>query len=275
MKKLLMLLAIVPVMLMAVSPEDIARNSYLEQILKRGELRVGLNAGYAPFEMVAKDGSIIGFDIDLVKLMAKEMGVKLKIVNTDWDGIIPALNTGKFDIIASGMTITLKRALAVNFSDPYFKTGQAILVNKKGKAAHIKSYKDLGDGSGYVIAIQTGTTGDFAATKMFPKAKFKRYEKEVEAAMAVTQGKADLMVFDQPFLAIWAGRHKDKVRAILEPFTYEYFGFAIRKGDVDFLRWINTFIYQIKHDGPPGQTTYDRLFKKWFVDMPWLEKVKD
>ncbi len=84
---------------------NVWRQSTLNQILKRGVLRVGLETGYMPFEMRSKTGSIIGFDVDVAKLMAKNMGVKLKLINTAWDGIIPALMTDKFDIIMSGMTM--------------------------------------------------------------------------------------------------------------------------------------------------------------------------
>ena len=102
----------------------------IEAILKRGELRVGFEAGYLPFEMANKKGDFVGFDIDMAKEMAKAMGVKFVPVNTAWDGIIPALLTDKFDIIMSGMTITQERNLKVNFADPYIIVGQTILLNK-------------------------------------------------------------------------------------------------------------------------------------------------
>ena len=85
---------------------ELAKKSTIEDILKRGELRVGFEAGYLPFEMADKKGNFIGFDIDMAKEMAKAMGVKFVPVNTAWDGIIPALVTKKFDIIISGMTIS-------------------------------------------------------------------------------------------------------------------------------------------------------------------------
>ena len=95
-----------------------------KQVIKNGELRVGLEPGYAPFEMVAKDGGVIGFDVDLAQTMADEMGVKLKIVKLDWNGMLPGLLTDQFDIIISGMTITPQRNLWINFADPYMTVGQ-------------------------------------------------------------------------------------------------------------------------------------------------------
>ncbi|MFA9614907.1 MAG: transporter substrate-binding domain-containing protein, partial [Deltaproteobacteria bacterium] len=88
---------------------NLAKKSTLESILKRGELRVGFESGYMPFEMTDKRGNFVGFDVDMAKEMAKAMGVKFVPVNTAWDGIIPALTTKKFDIIMSGMTITQER----------------------------------------------------------------------------------------------------------------------------------------------------------------------
>jgi polar amino acid transport system substrate-binding protein len=245
---------------------ELAKSSTLEKILKDGKIRVGLNAGYVPFEMLDKDGNFIGFDIELAQYMAERLGVKLEIVNVDWDGIIPALVTDKFDLIMSGMTRTLERAKAVNFSKPYFITGQSLLLNKE-RSADVESYEDL-NVKGKVISVMLGTTGDLAATKFLPNAEIKRFTTEAEAGAEVAFGRADAMVYDQPFVAIYSKEHSDTTFAILEPFTYESFGFAIRKGDPDFLRWLDLFIDEVKVDG-----TYDRLFQKYFIDMPWLEIV--
>ena len=97
---------------------EMQKASTLEKIIQRGTLRVGLEAGYMPFEMTDKKGKIVGFDVDMVTEMAKSMGVKLELVNTAWDGIIPALLSDKFDIIASGMTINQERNLKINFASP-------------------------------------------------------------------------------------------------------------------------------------------------------------
>ncbi|WP_035589307.1 transporter substrate-binding domain-containing protein [Hippea jasoniae] len=244
-------------------------NSTLYKIEKRGVLRVGLNAGYMPFEMRSKTGKIIGFDVDMAKLMAKAMGVKLQIINTDWDGIIPALMTGKFDIIMSGMTITQKRNLKVNFADPYIVVGQTILLNKKW-AGKVKSYKDLNSPK-FTVTVMLGTTGDFAAKKYIPKAKIEEFQTEEEAVMQVMQGRADAFVYDQPYNSIFhATKGKGKLIFLNKPFTYEPLGWAINKGDPDFLNWLNNFLRQIKHDG-----AYDKLYKKWFVDVnTWINKVQ-
>jgi polar amino acid transport system substrate-binding protein len=113
---------------------------HLDAVLERGVLRVGFDAGYQPFEMTNKQGQYIGFDVDLAKMVAKEMGVKVEFVNTAWDGIIPALLTDKFDVIMGGMTVTPQRNLRVNFADPYIVVGQTIVL-RKDKAGEIKSFR--------------------------------------------------------------------------------------------------------------------------------------
>ena len=110
------------------SAHSYAADSAIDNILTSGELKVCFEAGYIPFEMKTKDGRFIGFDIDLAKHMARSMDVKFVPVNTAWDGIIPALQTGKCDIIIGGMAITPQRNLKVMFADTYIEIGQTVLI---------------------------------------------------------------------------------------------------------------------------------------------------
>ena len=240
--------------------------STLNQIIKRGELRVGVEAGYMPFEMRDKQGAIVGFDVDIARLMAKQMGVKLTLVNTSWDGIIPALLTNKFDVLMGGMTITAERNLQVNFCDPYIIIGQTVLLAKKHEGK-VTDYRQL-NAPGYTVISKLGTTGDIAARKYFAKSKLKQFESEAEAALEVRAGRADAFIYDLPFNAIYHNQYKDKVAFLKEPFTQEALGWAIRKGDPDTLNWLNHFLAQIKRDG-----IYDALYKKWFEGTAWLQNV--
>ncbi|NIN36279.1 MAG: transporter substrate-binding domain-containing protein, partial [Gammaproteobacteria bacterium] len=172
----------------------------LDDILERGTLRVGMEPGYMPFEMTNKKGEIVGFDVDMAKRMAKAMGVKLELVSTAWDGIIPALITKKFDIIMSGMTLTQERNLKISFADPYIVIGQSILVDKK-LAGEIKSYKDL-DNKKYKVASKLGTTGEQATKRMISNATYISFETEQEGVMDLLNGKIDAFVYDLPFNAI-------------------------------------------------------------------------
>ncbi|WP_029898092.1 transporter substrate-binding domain-containing protein [Desulfohalovibrio reitneri] len=247
---------------------ELVKQSTLEEIQQRGELRVGFEAGYMPFEMTDKNGNFVGFDIEVAKEMAKDMGVKFVPVNTAWDGIIPALLTEKFDIIISGMTVTQERNLKVNFADPYITVGQTILLRKELEN-EVKSYKDLNDPK-YTVVSKLGTTGEQAVLRKIPKATYKSFETETEAAMEVLSGKADAYVYDLPNCVVFmAQQGKDKLVFLDEPFTYEPLAWAVRKGDPDFLNWLNNFLRQIKNDG-----RYERIYNKWIKSTEWIEKVQ-
>jgi polar amino acid transport system substrate-binding protein len=247
---------------------NLAKKSTIEKILKRGELRVGFESGYVPFEMTNKKGKFVGFDMDYARRLAKVMGVKFVPVNTAWDGIIPALMTDKFDIIMGGMTITQERNLKILFADPYIVVGQAILLNKK-HAGTVKSYKDLNDPK-YILTSRLGTTGEQAIKKFIPKATYKSFETEADAGLEVINGKADAIVYDLPFIGfLYGSQGKDKTVFLSDPFTYEPLAWAINKGDPDFLNFLNNFLRQTKGDG-----FYDRLFKKWIIGSNWKKEIE-
>jgi polar amino acid transport system substrate-binding protein len=247
---------------------DLVKQSTLEKILQRGELRVGFESGYMPFEMTDKKGEFVGFDVDCAKEMAKAMGVKLVTINTGWDGIIPALMTDKFDIIMSGMTVTQERNLKIGFADPYIIVGQTILLNKK-HAGKVLSYKDLNDPK-YIVTSKLGTTGEQATKRMIPKCTYKSFETEQEAFLEVLNGKADAYVYDQPNCVVqYAQQGAGKVIFLDKPFTYEPLGWAINKGDPDFLNWLNNFLRQLKNDG-----RYDAIYNKWITGTEWIKEVE-
>ena len=247
---------------------ELAKKSTLESILKKGELRVGFEAGYMPFEMTDKKGNFVGFDIDMAKEMAKAMGVKFVPVNTAWDGIIPSLITDKFDIIMSGMTVTQERNLKINFVDPYIIVGQSILINKTHKGK-INSYKDLNNPK-YIVTSKLGTTGEQAVKRLIPKCTYKSFETEPEAALEVVNGKADAFVYDLPYCVVFmAQQGAGKLVFLDKPFTFEPLAWGIRKGDPDFLNWLNNFLTQIKNDG-----RYERIYNKWIKSTGWIKNVQ-
>tara|TARA_Y100001933_G_scaffold256161_1_gene300349 strand:+ start:366 stop:1190 length:825 start_codon:yes stop_codon:yes gene_type:complete len=274
MKRIITILAMVSVLLcaaMSANAADIelARKSTLESVIQNGTLRVGLEAGYMPFEMTDQKGNIVGFDVDMVKEMAKAMGVKLEIINTAWDGIMPGLLSNKYDLIASGMTVNQERNLKVNFADPYIIVGQTALISKK-YADEIKSWRDLNDPK-YTITSKLGTTGEQAAKRLFPKATYKSFEMEDQAMLEAMNGKATATVYDLPMTSIFYAQHGEKagMKFLNKPFTYEPLGWAINKGDPDFLNWLNNFLRQMKNDG-----RYDRIYNKWFGSDKWYQEIQ-
>ena len=244
-----------------------ANESVLDNILDRGAMKVCFDAGYMPFEMKSKSGGFIGFDIDLAKMMTKDMGVDFTPVNTAWDGIIPALLTDKCDVIMGGMTITPQRNLKVNFADPYVVIGQTILLNPKLEGK-VKDYKDLNNGN-YTVATKLGTTGEAAVKRLIGKAEISLFETQADAVLEVANGKADAFVYDLPFNALYASQNPTQVSHIEVPFTYEPLGWAVRKGDPDFLNFLNNYLRQIKGDG-----RYERVYNKWFKSDAWLKQVQ-
>lgn len=239
----------------------------LDAIIERGSLRVGIDVGYMPFEMRDKQGRIIGFDVDLAQAMADAMGVQLELVNSAWDGIIPALLTDKFDLIFGGMTITPQRNLRVLFSDPYLTIGQTLLIDRK-KHPTLPDPSVLNDPS-VVLSTKLGTTGDIAAKKHFPRARIRQFESESDAALEVIQGRANAFVYDLPHNAVFAAQHADKVWHQETPFTWEPLGIGMRRGEHDLLNWINNFLQQARGDG-----RYAAWKQYWFEEREWLQRVR-
>jgi polar amino acid transport system substrate-binding protein len=166
----------------------------------------------------------------------------------------------------SGMTITQQRNLKINFADPYVVVGQTILM-KKGLPA--KTAKDL-DKPEYTIVTKLGVTGEIATKKFFKNAKIVTFETEADAAAEVLNGKADAFVYDQPYnILFMSDKGKGKLVHLDAPLTYEPLGWAIRKGDPDFLNWLNNFLRQVKEDKVVG--FYDNLNQKWLRDTDWLK----
>lgn len=251
-----------------IDPIDILKGSTLTKLRDRGVLRVGCDASYPPFDMVDQKGEVFGMDVEIGKMMAELLGVKYEVLNTAYEGIIPALQTGKFDIIINGMTPTVKRALAVDFTQPYFTHGQSLGVNIK-RSPKVKEWKDL-DKKGKIIAVMLGTSNDVNATKIYKHAEIRRFQTAPEMVLEVVAGRADAWQWDTPQTAFHVGRNKDKVYMVDIPTTEykEYSAFAIRKGDQVFLNWLNLFISDLRESGK-----YNELYKKWFTNTEWWLKL--
>ena len=266
---------------------ELSKDSTLEGILRRGELRIGLEVGYMPFEMIdkrsglrqkeirhggfrrkARQLSLIGFDIDMGIEMAKALGVKPVFVDTFWPSIIPALKLGRFDVIFGGMSVTEKRKTEVDFANPFMTIGQTVLLNAKHKNS-VQSYKDLND-SKFVIVSKPGTTGEEAVQRLIPRATYDTADTEIDGAMRVLEGEADAFVYDYPFNAVFNAMHpSDQLVFLDEPFTKEPLAWAIRKNDPDFLKWLNNFLAEIRKDG-----RFDKMHDKWFKNTDWFRYVR-
>ncbi|MFZ5425906.1 MAG: transporter substrate-binding domain-containing protein [Thermodesulfobacteriota bacterium] len=232
---------------LAQTPFDISKASLLTEIVNRKKLVVGMELKYPPFESTDEKGQPIGLDVELARMAAKDLGVELEIKDMEWTGLIPALQTGKIDLIISGITGTLERAKSITFTSAYFTTGLCALLSAK-RAPDVAGVDQLNDPK-RVIAVKTGTTSDILATKKFPKATINRYKDESACVQEVVNGRADAFIYDQLSIAKHAKEYPQATRAILKPFTYEPFCIAMRKGDFDLYNWFEMFVTLRRSDG--------------------------
>ncbi len=241
--------------------------STIDQVMRRGVLRVGMDT-FLPWAMKNKKGELVGFEIDVARRLAADMGVKVEFVPTKWAGIIPALLTGKFDVIIGGMGIQTKRALKVNFSIPYDYSGMAIVAHRE-KAAGFTSLKDF-NGPEVEIACKLGTTAVAAARKYMPQAKLRLFDDEAQAYQELRNGNVHSVVGSSPRPNYEAIRYPDTMFLPLSSnFTREPIGFAVRKGDFDTLTFFNNWITIVSHEG-----WLEERHNYWFGTREWVADVE-
>ncbi len=246
---------------------QLIKESTLEQVLQRGVLRVGMDT-FVPWAMKSKTGDFVGFEIDVARQLAEDMGVKVEFVPTKWAGIIPALLTGKFDVIIGGMGIRPQRALKVNFTIPYDFSGMSIVAHKQ-KAAGFSSLEDFNKPE-VELAVKLGTTAVMAAKQYLPNAKLRLFEDEAQAYQELRNGNVHAVVGSAPRPAFEAVTYADTLfLPMQETFTKEPIGFALRKSDFDTLTFFNSWI-QTKRDLGWLQERHHY----WFNTRDWADLVE-
>jgi polar amino acid transport system substrate-binding protein len=247
--------------------QELAEQSAVEQVIKRGILKVGMST-FVPWAMKDKTGKLIGFEIDVATRLAEDMGVKIEFTPTKWAGIIPALLTGKFDVIIGGMSVRPDRNLKVNFSRPYDYAGQSLVANKK-LAAGFAGLKDF-DRADVVISARLGSTAADAAKKFMPKAQKRFFDDEAQVIQEVINGRAHGAVASAPLPAYQAIRYPDKLFMPLPgTFTKEPIGFAVRKGDFDTLNYFDNWIRVTEASGWLAERKH-----YWFETKDWESMLK-
>lgn len=218
-------------------------------------LRVGTTADFAPFEFQDADGKDYqGFDMDLIRAIGKEMGYKVEIQNINFDGLIPAMESGNIDLIASGMTINDERKAKVLFSEPYYQSGLTIIVKKDNTS--INTFKDL---TGKKVAVQIGTTSA-KEVKTLGNVEVKEFNSSADTFMELKAGGVDAVVNDRPVNDYYILKSGEKdVRALDELLTSEDYGLAINKNNEDLQKKVNDALASLKKSGE-----YDKIFAKWF-----------
>lgn len=208
-------------------------------------LVVGMELAYPPFEMSNEQNQPAGISVDLANALASHIGRPLHIENIPFSGLIPALKTGKIDLVISSMTANEERAQSIDFSDPYLSTGLCLLVSKNSDIQSIED-ADKPDNS---IAVKQGTTGHIFAMNNIQHAQILPLERESSAVLEVVQGKADAFIYDQMSTYRNWKRHSDTTRPLLAPFQKESWAIGLKKGNNQLRTEVNDFLKAFRENG--------------------------
>ena len=207
---------------------------------------IATDATWPPMEMVDESKAIVGFDIDLMNAAAKAGGFEVEFKNTAWDGIFAGLEGGKYDAVMSSVTITDERKEKMDFSIPYINAGQILVVKTE-----VSGVEKLADLAGKTVGAQIGTTGAFEIDKV-TDVKKKEYDEIGLAIADLANGRVDAVVCDTPVAAQYAlqnDEYKGTLKIVGQPFTDEYYGVAVKKGNKKVLDTINKGLKKVLDAG--------------------------
>jgi polar amino acid transport system substrate-binding protein len=253
---------------MAVAAEAARTAPVLDRIAAKKELVVGTAASMPPLNMTMKDGQIAGMEVDLARLIAGALDVKLTLKQMPFNDLLAALQDGRVDMILSGMTITPARNLKVAFVGPYLVAGKSILTKK----AIIESMADPSkiNNSDKVLVALKGSTSQTFAEKVFPKAKLLLTENYDQAVSMVREDKAQAMVADMSICQLSVYRYPEaELITLQKPLSYEPLGIAIPANDFLMINWLQNCLNTLEKDGSLG-TIVDR----WFKDGSWVKQLR-
>jgi len=249
-----------------VPAQDARPASMIEQAVKRGSIRIGMST-FVPWAMRDKNGGLIGFEIDVATQLAKDLGVQVEFVPTPFDGIIPALLAGKFDVIIGGLAITPARNLQVNFTIPYSETGLQLAASRKlaGSLATMADYND----ARITLTCRRGSSACSDGVRLFPKATLRQFDDDALCFQEVRNGNAHGVLASEPKPSFWSLQNADLIfMPFKETLTRTNAAFALRKGDVDSLNFLNNWIFLQTRDGfLRGRQDY------WFRTLNWSDRV--
>lgn len=243
----------------------VALSMGLANAQNRPQLKIGTEGAYAPFSYVTADGELKGFDIDIARALCEEMDAECEFVMQDWDGIIPALQAGRFDVIIASMAITEERKQQVDFTEKYYNTPPAIAIPVNSDIAGV-SREDL---AGKVIGAQASTTHANFAEATFTDSTIQLYPTAEEYQMDMVNGRLDAVIDDIIVLDQWLHTDSGECCQILDSITPpediygEGIGIALRQGEDDLREKLNAAIKAIRENGK-----YKEINDKYFsVDV--------
>lgn len=213
-------------------------------------LTMGTNAEFPPFEYI-ENGEFAGIDVELAEEIAKELGMELKIENMAFETLIDAVNSGKVDFVAAGMTVRPDREENVDFTLKYYNATQTIIVQKDNDT--VKTKEDL---EGKKVGVQTGTTGQDIASEI-KDVELSKYNNGLEAVMDLKNAKIDAVIIDN-FPAQSYVEKNDDLKLVAGDFDEEQYAMAVKKGNKDLLDKINNALQKLIDNG-----TYDKIMDKY------------
>jgi polar amino acid transport system substrate-binding protein len=264
MKKSIVSLLVVALLLVAVNIA--VAGKAMDTILKKGELVVGITGTQPPLNITDKTGKIIGYDADIARLIGLNLGVKVKFDTMAFADLLPALISGKVDMILSSMTMTLERNRKVAFIGPYYVSGKGILT-KTAAVDVLQQAEGLNNPEFKVAALKNSTSQAFVE-QTAPKAQLVPAGSYDEAVQMLLQDKINAIVADYPFCAFTAFRHQDQgIVAGQSKFTVEPLGMAIPE-DALLINWLGNFLNMLEASGQ-----LKKLTEKWFQDGSWIKEL--
>ena len=251
----------------AIAPSWAEGGSALRRVVDSGLLRVGTSGNQPPFTVQSKAGTLIGYEVDLARLLATAMGVEVKFVQKPFSELLSALESGEVDVILSGMTMTLERNLRVAFVGPYVVSGKSILTKSKTLAA-IQKANQIDQADISLTALEGSTSQRFVENLM-PKAKLVTAKDYDAGVKLVLDDEVDALVADFPICALSVLRHPEAgLTTLKQPLTIEPVGIALPPNDSLFLNLVENYLGVLKTSG-----ILEELNKKWFQDGSWLLQI--
>ena len=240
----------------------------MDRITSRGELRVGISGDMPPMNLLTKEDKVIGMDVDLATMIADAMGARLSVQRIDFNSLLPALESGRIDMIVSNMTMTPDRNLKAAFVGPYLTSGKAFLT-KRSSIAQAKGLPDVNSPQYTFVALK-GSTSEAVIVRGAPQAKHLTAATQNDAIQMVVDGRADAMIADFPICVVAVYRNPAAgLVSVVTPITYEPIGIAVPKGDPHLLNWLGNFLQGLEKAG-----YMQDLKQKWFAQPTWLPQMK-
>jgi polar amino acid transport system substrate-binding protein len=238
----------------------------LSRIAESQTIRVGMSAGQPPFNVTNREGKIIGMDVDLAGLLAAALEVELEIVEMPFNQLLPALESGKVDLVMSGMTATLQRNMRAAFVGPYHITGKSILARSETIAA--LGSNELNKEDLRIAALKGSTSEDFVR-KVAPNATLVATETYDDAIDLMLANKVELFVADASIIMLSMLRWPDAgLTAANKPLTIEPIGIAVPASDPLLMNLIENYMTALEASG-----ALEQLHKKWFQSGGWLMQL--